>query len=364
MHSSTEGSDEFTGTPAYLHSNLYEKSQTLSDASVYVLNWLVRSISSGSHGGGLSCTSVQFLLVESTSFFSCRTSNYYGGAIYYVNTNNGQCVLREVCAYDCCSTYTGGSSHGQFSYIYVYNVASSKNYVIYSSIARCVNENSNSRYTMRHLYGNFFWPSVNVSMNKCGDRSGAFCVPFADSNSYIYSLTYSTFADNIAMGYTCIGLWTTGAKYEMKYCNILRNTQSSTSEGIIYTYDRLIIKDSCLLGNTGPNIYRVKSSSFTITLSNCTFDSTSNNGCLTIQNTITKSFILALNHISTQNCHSDYDSAGYLTPIIQTPSPSIKQIHCRTYGNFFQLPRTREVALLFSLLIFNFIYPYAFSGPW
>jgi hypothetical protein len=335
----------------------------MSDCRHFLICFILfRSISATSNGGALSCTSVQYLLVESSSFFSCKTSGSYGGAIYFYNTNNGQCVLNGLCGYDCCTTTS--NSYGQFNYVFVQNIASSKNYVNYSSVARCVNVNSYSYYTMRHDYGKNICPSVNVSNNKCDRRSGIFCLPFADSNSVICSLTYSTFADNIAPGYTCIAFWRTGAKYEMKCCNILRNTQSSTSEGIIYTYESLIIEDSCLLGNSGPYVFRVPSSSYTITLSNCTVDSSSNNGCLTTRNTVKKSFILALNHMSTQNCNSEHDSDGTLTPIIQTPSSSKKQIHCHTCGDFLQLPRVREVALLTSLLIFNFIHPYTFSDQW
>ena len=65
----------------------------------------------------------------------------------------------------------------------------------------------------------------------------------------------------------------------------------------------------------------IPASSSTIILSNCTVNKTTYNRNLVTQNTVTKSFILALNHISTQNCHSRYDYAGYLIPIIQTPYP-------------------------------------------
>ena len=65
----------------------------------------------------LLCTSVTYLLVESTSFFSCSTSSSSGGVINFSNSNNGQCVLNEVCGYDCCLTYTSGP-HAQFAYIY------------------------------------------------------------------------------------------------------------------------------------------------------------------------------------------------------------------------------------------------------
>jgi hypothetical protein len=150
-------------------------------------------------------------------------------------------------------------------------------------------------------------------------------------------------------------LLTSGAKYEIKSCNIIRNSQVTVNYyGIITTWGNTMIEDSCILENNATPIFYTASSSYRITLSNCTVDSTSNNGYLITQNTATKSFILALNHMSTQNCHSEYDVVGYLTPI--TPHPSKKQIHCFTGQNIFLLIRNEDVVSLISILIFNFIH--------
>jgi predicted outer membrane repeat protein len=359
IHIKTAWNDYFTGSPTLIQSKEYGtgQTQTLSDTNVYVLNCLFRSMTSGSHGGAIYCTSVTCLLVESTSFFSCKTSALNGGAIYFINTNSGQCVLYEVCGYDCCSTYTSGSSsQGQFTYLDMYNVASSKHYINYSSIARCVTDYSNSWYTMRHQYGKFCCPSINVSLNKCYYRSGITCNAYSDPNSITCSLSYSTFSDNIATGYTCIQLWTTGTKHEIKSCNILRNTQGSGSEGTIYTIGNVMIENSCILENKATYIFNQGNSNYRITLSNCTVDLTSNNGYLTTQNTVTKSFIHALNHMSTRNCHSEYDSAGTLTPIIQSPSSSKKQKLCFTYGDYFYQSHLRIFFSLLSIFVYSFIH--------
>jgi hypothetical protein len=339
MHYKTAWSDYFTGSPTLIQKQDYGTRQTPSDTSVYILNCLFRSITSTSSGGALCCSSVTYLLVESTSFFSCNTSSMRGGAIYYSNTNSGQCVLYEVCGYDCCSTYTSGSSsHGQFSYVYVYNVASSKNYFNYSSISRCVTEYSSSHHTMRHYYGTICYPSVNMSLNKCYGRSGIICCPYKDPNSLTCSLSYSTFADNIATGYTCIMLWTTGMKHEIKSCNILRNTQGSlSSEGTIYTVGDVMILNSCILENTATYIFHQGDSSYRITVSNCTVDSSSKYGNVVTQNTVTKSFIHALNHMSTLNCHSEFGS-----PL----SPSKKQKLYYSCEIFLNQHRLRDFSSL------------------
>jgi hypothetical protein len=354
LHIRTAWNDYFPGTYTKIYnSQKYSSRQEPSSTGVYVSNCLFISITSSSSGGALSCTSATYFLVESSSFFSCWTGGN-GGAIYFCDTNNGQCVLHEVCGYDCRTT---NSNNIQFAYILVCNIASSNNFVNYSSISRCVNENSNAYYTLCHHYGKIIYQSVNSSMNKIGART-FYCNPISDSNSVTGLLSHSSFTDNTVALYTCIMLWTTGAKFEIKSCNIIRNTQPlGNGEGTIHTRGTVIIEDSCILENTATHIFH-QYSSYTITLSNCTVDKTTNNGYLTTKNTVTKSFILALNHMSTQNCHSEYDSAGTLIPIIQTPSSSKKQRLCYTGDKFFHHLQPRDFFSLIGILFFNFIHLY------
>ena len=105
----TAWNDYFTGTVTPQQPKLYTSTQTLSGTNVYFLDCLFISCTSSNYGGAFYCTSVTYLLVESTSFFSCKTSSDYGGAIFFSN-GNGQCVLHEVCGYDCYSTRSGSSS--------------------------------------------------------------------------------------------------------------------------------------------------------------------------------------------------------------------------------------------------------------
>jgi hypothetical protein len=188
-------------------------------------------------------------------------------------------------------------------------------------------------------------------MNKCQYYSVISCYPSSNC-----SLSYYSFTDNIANGYGCVWLNGGGANYKIKNCNILRNTQVTiNSHGIVYTSGNLEIGDSCILENKATYIFN-QASSYTITLSNCTVDSSSKYGNVVTQNTVTKSFILALNHMSTRNCHSAYDSAGTLTPIIQSPSSSNKQKLCYTFGKCLCQSRLSEFVSLLSLFIFNFIH--------
>jgi hypothetical protein len=336
-------SDYFPGinpTNTY-YSQTHTSRQNPSDTSVYVSNCFFGDVGSSSSGGALCCTSAAYFLVESTSFFSC-VSNSDGGAIYFKNSGS-QSVLYEVCVYGCFTAGGAYSRNYQFAYIEVGNVDSNKNYFNYSSISRCVVAHSGSRHTLGLRYGKTFCPSVNISLNKCGYYSAIGCWPTADSDYVTSSLTYSSFADNNATTAGCVLLNRGGTKSEIKSCNILRNTQNSHDlDGTISSSEKLTISDSCILENTANYIfYQYSSSSYAITLSNCTVDKTTNNRNLIIQSTVTKSFIHALNHMSNLLCHAEYDSAGTLTPNIQTPSPSKKQIFCYTCKNFLYPPHLR-----------------------
>jgi hypothetical protein len=349
----------FTGNPALQQQKEYRIRQKPSDTNVYVLNCLFKSITSTSDGGALYCSSVTYLLIESSSFFSCNTSSSYGGAICFANAGSSQCVLHEVCGYDCC---TIGGNHGQFAYITVSSSASSKNYVNYSSISRCVNEVSGSHFMLYLNSGKICCPSVNMSMNKCYYRTGIQCEPYLDSSSVTGSLTYSSFTDNNSTGYTVSMLWRTGAKFEMKCCNFLRNTQVVFSgPGTISTSGYVSVIDSCFLENKAKYIFYTYYSSTLVTISNCTIDSVSYYGSFAIQSTVTKSFIHSLNHMSTQNCHSEYDSVGTLTPNIQQSSKKQKL--------YFSCPRNISLPLqlifisLTNLFIFNFIHSGSLCDP-
>jgi hypothetical protein len=341
--------DSFPGTTPTTYSSGYGEKQTpsaSSDGGVYILNSLFNRCTSTSDGGALYCSkSVTYLLIESTSFFSCNTYTGYGGAIYFENTNNGQSVLYGVCCNDCCSTYIR-HSYGQFGYIQVGNNVLNKNYVNYSSISRCMNENSNSYYMLYLYNGKICCPSVNISLNKCYSYLGIYCYSSAIS-SYV-TLSYSTFTDNNITGYVCIYLGGgTNSKLEMKCCNVLRNTHPSGSWGLFYIYGNMTIDDSCIIENNAPLYFEMRNPN-SITLSNCTIDKTTkygNLGTLIIRKTVTKSFILTLNHISTEDCHFTF-----------TISPSNKKKFYYSCKNYNYIVRLSDLILNW-VFIFTFIHP-------
>jgi hypothetical protein len=197
--------------------------------------------------------------------------------------------------------------------------------------------------------------STNTSLNKCSSRPAIICNPLVNPNS-VCSLLYSTFAGNDATSENCILFNRGGAVYEIKYCNILRNTEVSVSgRGTICTSGNLMIEDSCILENEATYIFYTYSS-YTITLSNCTVDKTTRTGNLITQKTVTKSFILALNHMSTRNCHSEYDSAGTLTAIPPASPPTKKETcYCYTCKINNCQARISDFFSFICLFMFSFI---------
>jgi hypothetical protein len=220
LHLITSWNDYFTGNPTNYNSQTYNSRHAPLNESIHISNCLFRSMTSESNGGAFFCSGYStYLLVESTSFFSCKTSAQNGGAIYFFNTNNAQSVLHEVCGYDCCSTYPS-RSYCQFAYMYISNTGSSKNYANYPSITRCMNQISDSHYVLRLGNGKICCPSINMSMNKCPYISGIYCHPYVDSNYVTCSLTYSSFVYNSETISICIQFWMGGANFEIKSCNI------------------------------------------------------------------------------------------------------------------------------------------------
>jgi hypothetical protein len=239
---------------------------------------------------------------------------------YNCNSNSGDLVLR----------------------IIVKNSDSNKNYVNCSSISRCVKDDSSSYHLFLLSNGINCCSSVNVSLNKIFRRSGIICGPLSSSNYVTCSLSYSTFADNYANSHNCICFWSGSALFEIKSCNVIRNMQGVLgTEGTVSTLGNVMVEDSCMLDNKANYYFYNVYSTTKYTLSNCTVDQTTSNQNLITPSTVTKSFILALNHMSTQNCHSKYDSVGTLTAILQTPSASKKPIICYTYGEMSQSAQNR-----------------------
>jgi hypothetical protein len=340
---------EYTGTK-------YTGRIATTDQNVYVHDCFFQSCSSSSDGGALNCGSTIYkLLVDQASFISCRTSSTKGGAILFESTTNGQCILSRVCGFDCSSTHTGSNSWGQFVYMTVKNDVTFKNYVNDSSFTHSSNTIIDSYEALRPQYGSVLWPSVNITNNVCYYFTAFLCHPTTGTGSPVsetFCISFSSFVNNTADNNNVMYHTNSASSHRIDTCNIIGNKQTGSS-GIIYSSANLHIKDSCIIGNENRVFY---ASSKTITISNCTIDDdifTSGRcyGSVTVNKTISKSFINALSHIATQRCDSYFDSYGTLTVEPKVPSRTIRcliSFNCKYQTN--DLIRYMQLIFLLTFL--------------
>ena len=178
--------------------------------------------------------------IESSTFSECQTSSSSYGAALYIYCGN--IVLNQVCGYQCQS-----ASYDGFSYIQANSNNNHNNTVIETSVSNC---NANSQRTMRNVYGFINISTVNLSYNevKTYDCSALLCQPSNPSNGYGTSITYSSFANNTAERYYCIGLsnyYNTNCKHDVKNSNITRNKGYKT----IYSRGDATMTECCIRDN-------------------------------------------------------------------------------------------------------------------
>jgi hypothetical protein len=214
-------------------------------------------------------------------------------------------------------------------YIYIKNDVTYKNHVNDSSFSHTLNVKTDSYQVFRLYYGNILFPSVNLTNNVCYSFTVIHCYPTTGTGSPVSiscCISYSSIVNNTASGgYSCFEISNSDSSQCIDTCNILNNKQTSSSCGIFFVSPNLLIKDSCILGNDEKNKVFYATSSNKITISNCTIDDDiftngRYSGTVTVIKTITKSFINALSHISTQHCDSYFDSYGTLTVKPNVPS--------------------------------------------
>jgi hypothetical protein len=299
----------------------YTSRITPTSQNVYVHDCFFYYCSSSSDGGALYCSSsVYKLLVDQASFVSCRTSGYHGGAIFFNNPTNGECIVNKICGYNCSSTCSG-TSIGQCVSTYTKRDATYKNHINDSAFTHTSRTSSGSQYVLCLCNGNISCPSINLTNNVCYCYTAVLYYPTAGSGSPVSEtccMSYSSIVNNTASGgHSCFYLDRTGSSHSIDSCNIINNKQTSTSYGTFYVYANVLIKDSCILGNNeNYKVFYVNSGK--ITISNCTFDDDiftngRNYGSVTVIKTIEKTFIHALSHIATYHCDSYFDSYGTLT---------------------------------------------------
>jgi hypothetical protein len=242
-----------------------------TENNVCVHNSVFHDCVSSSNGGAIYCgSSVYKLLVEQSSFLSCQSSGTSGGGICFDSTTEGQCVLSKICGFKCVLTSSSSSNilEGQLAYIKTKSDITYKSHVNDSTSTQSSKVSSKCYNAFCHYYGNILHPNVNISNNECYSNAAVY---FSPTSSSTCRISYSTVINNTANGSDgCISLSSSNIYYYIDSCNILNNTQTTNNNGIIHSTSNIHIKDSCILGNNKGN--RVFSTSYTMTISNCTID--------------------------------------------------------------------------------------------
>ena len=286
-----------------------------SSTNIYVFGCEFVECSSSSSAGGairVSSSSSTKMLVEKSTFYRCKTTGYYSGAISF--GTEGNCVLSEICSFECCTT----TDHQfQFAKIWCTNSKEYINRLNDSTISRSINDNSGTSFDPYH--GVVTLTNNNFSLNNCKFRPCCWLDPTEETT---FTYCYNTDSNNTAELWQITVFVNYNGGFEIKFCNIIKNEiLNRTAEGgIIYTNRNLTIRDSCILENKATCILYEDSYSryrYTITVSNCTLDEDfelKKESYVTITNKAKSSFIHALNHLSTGNCEAKYDVVGSLTP--------------------------------------------------
>ena len=157
------------------------------------------------------------LLVEQCTFMKCHCDKL-GGAIYMINT--GECVISEVCAYECTAA-SNETSSGNFDYISLdYNHPESMNQLLRSNIGSCISKETHSSYTSSMLYGNQTISQCNFTKNSC--EYGCAIDSVLGGNQAEGVLQFSYIANNTATKTGCIVLWNEIVKFNLTNNNIIK----------------------------------------------------------------------------------------------------------------------------------------------
>jgi hypothetical protein len=334
--------------------NEYSGTQlTPNTNNVYVYDCFFHDFSSSSNGASIYCgSSVYKLLIEQSSFFSCKTSSGSGGGVYFSCSGDYECVMSKICAFGCSC-----SGDGQFAFISLSNSASHKNHFNDSTITHSLKNGKSQWDSIYLLSDTILFPSNNITNNECYICSAFCCDSRRSTASETCWITYCSVVNNTANGgYYCIRLYNSGSSstHRIDTCNIINNKQTTTTQGTIYAYTNILFKDSCILGNDeGKTFFYFSSSSHKITVSNCTIDNTrySGGGSAIFTKSIERSFIQALSHIVTRICDSNFDSYGTLTAKPIVPSRSSRcLLSCNYKHPMFYPFKSMEFILLLTIL--------------
>ena len=212
---------------------------SISNSECFVLLSFFHDLASGA----ISITTNNIKLLHSEcSFNDCKNS--YGGSVYVFGQNS-------VIQHRCCSLYSQASNFGQHSCSYL--SYGNFNYFLESCVSSC-GQKEKGYETISCRYGIINISYSNISNNNVGYNGAAYGI--APFNS-IGKVNFCSICQNHCDYWILMHYSNDLPTYYLINSNILNNSQSSTSYGIISCYRKMTISNCSIFGNfgNGPLIY-------------------------------------------------------------------------------------------------------------
>ena len=306
------------GNPQGIVYSNVQNQQRPTGNDIFVVNSFFNLFSVSAYGGCIRIdNSASDALIEETSFTQLSSSNY-AVALYLYTVN---IVYNKICGYD---IKTSVSNSELFDQVYVTDSFDNKDRINLSSIAY-INAPS-GYYSLSHGNGQIIMNSLNISNNKCTQRSAINCGSSKKSGEVTALFSYSTFVNNSATsGYSCLYFYrgSSDYNYKMQSCNVISNKQTSNSYGLISSYSPITINNTCILNNEATLVIAVYNN-FRMTLIDTFFDKENAKiGTIVVENGPATSFINALVMHETGKCIASFDSFGKLTAALSKQRKSI-----------------------------------------
>jgi len=274
-----------------------------------------RSLTYSGKGGVININGGSYSMLINYSMFFCCVCNNWGGAIWFVSSNN---YLKMICAHNCSC---GSSFYCHFGYIYTSHVSQ----VEYLSLSLCSHSTSGC-FSMELDSGNQKVDNKNSSMNNAINGPGIWI--YSPSS---FTSSHCSFSNNNASGCICLCFYSSSGTVSMSCANIVHNNSPSWG-GVVYAEgegSRKMIY--CIFHNNQNYLFCTYSGSLEVSHSYIYHSSSfsASNAVSTTNNSLTNRITYQVQFFNSHFCNADMPLI-YLTPIHtynKTPMRSFGQTH-------------------------------------
>ena len=253
--------------------------------NVYLCDCFFKDMIQATKNGGaimVDSSSVYKILVEKSTFHECIVGTGCSGGAIYINNIRDGVVFYQICVYMCSTgSLYNSNGFGQYCYIKAQNTAFSN--VLQNSISHCYKPTSLSNFQVITIFdGIVEYKHTNSSNNNVYHGAG-----LTHSAGISSQYLYNTISFNIAR--LSAILYLDGGITNILFCNLINNSQLSSSDGIIrigyrYTNSNITFSQCTIYYNTKSLLlYRY---SGVITFINCNVDDNSASATFTLVNSI------------------------------------------------------------------------------